>query len=105
MRRTRIADVLIAWAHREGIEDIPRAGWFEDLSIEILRAIDASPGAAPDSGLREALIEAVALIRAWHGMGHGEEEPFIWALYQNSPEMKRINSALQSPTPQTHRIA
>ena len=46
LRRTRVADILIDWAHKEGIEDIPRAGWFEDLAIDILKALAATPPGA-----------------------------------------------------------
>jgi hypothetical protein len=48
--------------------------------------------AAPD--LLDALILAVATIRAWHGMGMGPAEPNAWFLYQDSPEMKFINAAI-----------
>jgi len=49
--------------------------------------------AAPD--LLTALKQAVAAIRAFHGLGlpsHAESE--VWALYQRSPEMQAINAAI-----------
>jgi len=53
----------------------------------------------PIVGINEALLaalkKAVATIRTWHGMGlPAEAEATTWALYQQSPEMKAINSVL-----------
>lgn len=50
--------------------------------------------------LLAALHEAVRLIRLWHGMGMGPAEAQAWALYQGSPEMKRINAAIAPPVDQ-----
>jgi hypothetical protein len=43
---------------------------------------------------RQALAEAIETLRCWHGMGMGAAEEDAWRLYQESPEMKRINAAL-----------
>jgi hypothetical protein len=46
--------------------------------------------------LYEALKEAKKTIRSMHGLGMGSEmEVNMWDLYQRSPEMIKINSALQ----------
>lgn len=51
---------------------------------------------AREKKLREALEESKETIRSWHGMqclvGHRRDE--LWAMYQHSPEMTRINAAL-----------
>lgn len=47
--------------------------------------------------LRQALQDAIRVIREWHGMGMGAAEDQAWTLYQSSPEMKRILSALPAP--------
>ena len=45
--------------------------------------------------LLAALRRAVETIRAWHNMGHyAGEADRVWALYQESPEMKAINAAI-----------
>lgn len=45
--------------------------------------------------LLTALRGAVETIRAWHNMGHyAGEADRVWALYQESPEMKTINAAI-----------
>lgn len=45
--------------------------------------------------LVKALREAIKTIRVFHGLGLPlSSEPGIWKAYQQSPEMKRINSAL-----------
>lgn len=53
------------------------------------------------AALTAALKEAVESLRVWHGIWHGKEigsdaEAGIWELYQSSPEMVRINAALES---------
>ena len=57
------------------------------------RLIAAAPA------LREALERAKEVIRTWHGMDmHGNPDEMsdeAWALYQDSPEMKVINTALR----------
>ena len=45
--------------------------------------------------LVSALTKAKETIRLWHGMHLATTEPEAWALYQDSPEMRQINSALQ----------
>jgi len=52
-----------------------------------------SPSADLLRELRDTLLEAVGTIRIWHGMGHANE-PEVWALYQQSPEMQRIGDAI-----------
>lgn len=45
--------------------------------------------------LLAALKSAVETIRVWHNMGHyAGEADRVWALYQESPEMKAINAAI-----------
>jgi len=44
--------------------------------------------------LLAALNLAVATIRIWHGIGMGPAESHAWFLYQDSPEMKKINAAI-----------
>lgn len=58
-------------------------------------------GSAPDpltERLAEALREAVTLVRLWHNMPIRDEALAAsnWDLYQNSPEMKRINAVLRA---------
>lgn len=44
---------------------------------------------------KEALRQAIALIRTWHGMGMSSYmEPRAWDLYQKSPEMKTLLAAV-----------
>src|SRR4051812_46701963 len=45
--------------------------------------------------LLTALKRALETIRVWHNMGHyAGEADRVWALYQDSPEMKQINAAI-----------
>lgn len=46
---------------------------------------------------KQALRDAIALIRLWHGMGHQPaEEKSLWKIYsEQSPEMKRLNEYLK----------
>ncbi len=76
-----------------------REGWQAGYSASeetygLLRA-KATQAEAALQQAREALKEAVAMIEVWHGMGmpygFGAQ---AWALYQESPEMKRIRAAL-----------
>jgi hypothetical protein len=49
--------------------------------------------------LLEALKEAKRTIRVWHGFTEFQpNEAKAWELYQNSPEMKRINEAIKLAT-------
>jgi hypothetical protein len=50
----------------------------------------------PTPNLHAALTQAVALIRAWHGMGmSGDVEKQAWDIYwRNAPEMQAIREAL-----------
>ena len=49
--------------------------------------------------LLEALKEAVLTIRLWHGINEDiPTERESWRLYLNSPEMKRINEAIEKAT-------
>lgn len=44
--------------------------------------------------LLEYYEDCIKCIRFWHAVGHDQKQEIIlWALYQNSPEMKRINKA------------
>lgn len=64
---------------------------------EIADAIDQAIRAhrrGAQKELLKALRDAVRTIRTWHGMGMGASEAQAWALYQASPEMKRINAAI-----------
>ena len=46
--------------------------------------------------LREALETAKRTIRSFHGMGLDDKnEEEMWAIYQTSPEMRQINTALK----------
>lgn len=63
-------------------------------------AVDAwntrvSPPETNEKELREALKEAIDLVRMWHGMGmHELQEKQAWKIYfENAPEMKRIREA------------
>ena len=50
--------------------------------------------------LKGVLAEAVDLIRTWHGMTEPSDiEPGLWALYQQSPEMRRLSAALSAAPP------
>lgn len=42
-----------------------------------------------------ALKFAVDTIRIWHGFGHTTDEAEVWALYQQSPEMRAITAAIE----------
>lgn len=69
-----------------------------DLAHEAEREITAKD--ARVASLEAALTEAVELIKAWHNMDWHrmlteEEYETMWQLYQQSPEMKRINAALK----------
>ena len=49
--------------------------------------------------LEVALKEAIEVIETWHNMDTGrilskDDHEITWAIYQSSPEMRRINKAL-----------
>jgi len=47
--------------------------------------------------LLAALKSAVETIRVWHGMNEPDDmAPAMWQLYQQSPEMRRINAAIEN---------
>lgn len=75
----------------------------EDTLAEIMGVIAAGTIAgsgipdllAENQRLREALAEAKSVIRIWHQMGVPEDDEQVWNIYNDvSPEMKRINAAL-----------
>lgn len=42
----------------------------------------------------QALKEAKETIKLWHNMGQNDVDKMAWNIYQNSPEMRRINQAI-----------
>ena len=112
--RTRADEAEAAVAKlREKLEAL--AAWLGDegalyaFGIEAERRLRALIASAQEpagtTGLRAALKEAIELIRGWHGMGHGDDEPRVWELYQQSPEMKRLNAALTAHPPKETKDA
>lgn len=53
---------------------------------------------------KEGLEKAIETIKSWHNM-HIPFDPKdgLWELYQQSPEMKRINAALKAATEELQR--
>lgn len=60
---------------------------YSDLTLDPEYRIAYCPLHAAAEQLRDALVCARSTILAWHGDD-------AWSLYQQSPEMKQINSAL-----------
>lgn len=67
--------------------------WWQEVAQGLgVRAFELK---AQRDELLVALRSAVETIRTWHNMGHyAGEADRVWALYQESPEMKAINAAL-----------
>lgn len=89
----------IADIERERLEEIIQAGVTDDFArSELLIAVRKYVPRVFE--LREALCEAVELIKAWHNMDQAgrltkAEQEAMWKIYQEqAPEMKRINAAL-----------
>lgn len=82
---------------QEAVDAICREWPHLMLKQHVLRLTAASALEAKQAALdaaERALHVAVETIRTWHGMGMPEDlEESAWELYQQSPEMQRINAA------------
>ncbi len=89
---------------REGDMIYKGAGYEHPYSRADEAAAEYAALQAENARLREALTEAVSLIKAWHNIDRRrilteKEYDAMWQLYQQSPEMRRINAVLSGDAP------
>lgn len=86
------------WRERQKLrEELSQYQKVTDLNKQLVAGVMEE-----NTQLRDALKEAIETIKAWHNTEHRfagrlsiEEANRMWELYQQSPEMQRINAVLK----------